>query len=300
MLNNKEKVSIKRLIMKGWLIVNSFMDNQKFVNLYKLLSDAFNKHDVSLETKRAEDISLEVGKVINDKPDFAIFWDKDIYLAERLEENGIKLFNSARSILLCDNKVLMYQELAKNNIRIPRTFIAPKTFEGLNYKNRTFLDEVIKEVGLPIVIKEAYGSFGEQVYLANNKEEANTLIDQIGYKDFLMQEFITSSKGRDIRINVVGNRAIASMLRENKEDFRSNISSGGNGLAYEPKLEYIDLAVKAAKALGLDFAGVDVMFGEDGPIICEINSNPQFASTLKATGINLADSIVEYILRQVC
>ena len=285
--------------MKGWLIVNTFMDNQKFVNLYKLLSDAFDKNNISLEIKRAEDISLEVGKPLTSKPDFAIFWDKDIYLAERLESNGIRLFNNSRAINLCDNKILMYQELAKNGINIPRTFIAPKTFEGLNYSKRDFLNSVIDEIGWPIVIKEAYGSFGEQVYLANNLQEANRIIDHLGYKDFLIQEFIASSKGKDIRINVVGDKAAASMLRENKNDFRSNISNGGNGTNYSPKQEYIDLAIKAKKALGLDFAGVDVLFGENGPIICEINSNPQFASTLKATGINLADEIVKYILRQL-
>ena len=194
----------------------------------------------------------------------------------------------------------MYQELAKNNIRIPRTFIAPKTFEGLNYKNRDFLDKVTNEIGWPIVIKEAYGSFGEQVYLAHNLDEANTIIDKIGYKDFLMQEFIVSSKGRDVRINVVGNQVVASMVRENKNDFRSNISSGGLGTSYQPNQDFIDLAVKASKALGLDFAGVDVMFDDNGPIICEVNSNPQFASTLAATGINLADYIADYILRKVC
>ena len=285
--------------MKGWLIVNTFMDNQKFVNLYKLLSDAFDKNNISLEIKRAEDISLEVGKPLTSKPDFAIFWDKDIYLAERLESNGIRLFNNSRAINLCDNKILMYQELAKNGINIPRTFIAPKTFEGLNYSKRDFLNSVIDEIGWPIVIKEAYGSFGEQVYLANNLQEANRIIDRLGYKDFLIQEFIASSKGKDIRINVVGDKAAASMLRENKNDFRSNISNGGNGTNYSPKQEYIDLAIKAKKALGLDFAGVDVLFGGNGPIICEINSNPQFASTLKATGINLADEIVKYILRQL-
>ena len=285
--------------MKGWLVVNTFMDTAKFKNLYELLSDAFKKRNVSLEIKKAEDISLEVNRPIENKPDFAIFWDKDIYLAQRLEQNGIRLFNDSKAVELCDNKILMYQELAKNNIRIPRTFIAPKTFEGLGYHKLSFLDEVIREVGFPIVIKEAYGSFGEQVYLANNKEEVEKIIEGIGYKDFLMQEFIASSKGRDIRINVVGNQAIASMLRENKNDFRSNISSGGNGVNYEPKPEYIDLAIKTAKALGLSFAGVDVMFGEDGPIICEVNSNPQFASTLKATGINLADSISDYILKQL-
>lgn len=275
------------------------MASQKFENLYKLLSDAFNKHGVSLEIKKAEDVSLEVNKPIKEKPDFAIFWDKDIYLAERLEQNGIRLFNNARAVELCDNKILMYQTLAKANIKIPRTFIAPKTFEGLGYTDLAFLDKVSKEIGWPIVIKEAYGSFGEQVYLANNKEEAIEIIKRIGYKDFLMQEFIASSKGRDIRINIVGDQIVASMLRENKNDFRSNISSGGNGTKYEPDQEYAELAIKAAKALDLSFAGVDVMFGEDGPIICEVNSNPQFASTLKATGINLADYLSNYILRQL-
>ncbi len=285
--------------MKAWLVINSFMDNQKFKNLYELLSNAFKKHNVSLEIKTASDISLEVGAKIENKPDFAIFWDKDIYLAERLEKEGVRLFNSARSVLLCDNKILMYQELANKGIRIPRTFIAPKTFEGLNYSKRDFLNKVIDEIGFPIIVKEAYGSFGEQVYLANNKESLNKIVDSLGYKDFLLQEFIASSKGRDIRINVVGNKAIVSMLRENENDFRSNISSGGTGTKFDPKPEYLDLAVKASKALGLDFAGVDVLFGEDGPIICEVNSNPQFASTLKATGINLADYIAEYILNSL-
>ena len=285
--------------MKGWLIINTFMASQKFDNLYKLLSDAFKKRGVSLEIKKAEDISLEVNKPIINKPDFAIFWDKDIYLAKRLEQNGVRLFNTSKAVELCDNKILMYQELAKNNIRIPRTFIAPKTFEGLGYVDLSFLDKVSNEIGWPIVIKEAYGSFGEQVYLADNKEAATEIIKRIGYKDFLMQEFISSSKGRDIRINVVGDQVVASMLRENKDDFRSNISSGGNGTKYEPDEEYKKLAVIASKALGLSFAGVDVMFGKDGPIICEVNSNPQFASTLKATGINLADFLTDYILRQL-
>ena len=286
--------------MNCWLIVNTFMDSEKFKNLYKLLFDAFSKRGVSLTIKRAQDISLEVGKQIDNKPDFAIFWDKDIYLAERLEEQGVRLLNNSRAINLCDNKILMYQELAKHQIKIPRTMVAPKTFEGLGYKDLSFLREAAKELGWPLIIKEAYGSFGEQVYLAKDMNGIEKIISKIGYHDFLIQEFISSSKGKDIRINVVGDKAIASMLRENKNDFRSNISNGGTGVNFAPEQDYIELAIKAAKSLGLDFAGVDVLFGQDGPIICEVNSNPQFASTLQATGINLADYIADYILRQVC
>ena len=285
--------------MQGWLVINSFMDQDKFYHLYQLLSVAFNKRQVSLTIKRAQDISLEVNKAVENKPDFVIFWDKDIYLAERLESQGIRLFNTAKAINLCDNKIFMYQALSQKGIRIPRTFIAPKTFEGLSYKNRDFIDNVIKEVGFPLIVKEAYGSFGEQVYLANNKKELNKIIDVIGYKDFLMQEYIEESAGKDIRINVVGDKVIASMLRENDQDFRSNISSGGHGTKYEPNEEFKNLALSARKALGLDFGGVDVLFGKDGPIICEVNSNPQFASTLKCTGINLADYIADYIINSL-
>ena len=285
--------------MKAWLIVNSFMKQEKFINLYEMLSLAFKKHDVNLEIKTAKGISLKVGEIMLDKPDFAIFWDKDIHLAQRLESQGIKLFNNARAVELCDNKILMYQELAKKGIKIPQTFIAPKTFEGLGYHNLSFVDDVVKQIGYPFIIKEAYGSFGEQVYLINDKQELEKVIHRIGYKDFLMQEYIEESKGRDVRINVVGKQMIVSMLRENKEDFRSNISSGGHGQYFLPPQEYIDLAIKAVSALDLDFAGVDVLFGKDGPILCEVNSNPQFKSTLDATGVNLADHIAIYILKNL-
>ena len=95
----------------------------------------------------------------------------------------------------------------------------------------------------------------------------------------------------------MGDQAVVSMLRENDNDFRSNISNGGHGSLYQPNKDFIDLALRATKALGLDFAGVDVMFGEGGPILCEVNSNPQFASTLQATGVNLADYIANYIIK---
>ena len=286
--------------MKAWLVINSFMKSDKFIHLYEMLSCAFKKYNVDLLIKKAQDISLEVGYQIKEKPDFVIFWDKDIYLADYLEKQGIKLFNSKKAIELCDNKILMYQVLKEKGVRIPRTFIAPKTFEGLGYNDLSFLDQVALEIGYPLIIKEAYGSFGEQVYLANNKSEAQEIIAKIGHKDFLMQEYISSSKGRDVRVNVVGKEVIVSMLRNNPSDFRSNISSGGSGTRYSANEDFKALAIKASEALGLDFAGVDVLFDEnEKPIICEVNSNPQFASTLKATGTNLADFIASYIMRLV-
>lgn len=288
--------------MNGWLIVNSFVDSTKFSELYSLLLEAATKQSIRLELLKGYELSDTINELYLDKelPDFAIFWDKDIMLAKQLEDMGVRLFNSSNAIDFCDNKAQTYLQLTKANIRIPKTIIAPKTFEGLGYTNFSFLKIAIKKLGLPIVIKECYGSFGQQVYLAKNEEEAEAIITKIGHKDFVFQEFISSSYGKDVRINVVGHQVIASMLRYNHNDFRSNISNGGNMKNYAVSEEQKMLAIASVDALGLDFAGVDIMFGPNNdPIVCEVNSNPHFKSTLDCTGINLAEYIIKHIIREL-
>lgn len=291
---------MKRL--NGYLVTNAFLKSEKFITLYALLKETFSHHDIDLKVVTSLDLGLNINDFFKDKvkPDFVLFYDKDIYLAERLENADIRVFNSKRAIELSDNKILMYQTLEKAGLKYPKTYCAPKTFEGLNRPDLKFLDNIEKEIGYPMVLKEAYGSFGEQVYLINSRKEMEDIIYRLNYKDFVIQEYIESSKGRDVRLNVVDDKVIVSMLRENEDDFKSNISSGGTGRLFEPTKEFKELAVKTVKAIGLDFAGVDLMFLSDGsPIICEVNSNPQFKSTLDATGVNLADYIAEYIKSQL-
>ena len=94
---------------------------------------------------------------------------------------------------------------------------------------------------------------------------------------------------------------VATVYRSNANDFRSNITLGGDKKPYQPSLEQQQTAINAVKALGLDFAGVDVMFGEnDTPIVCEVNSNPHFKSTLECTGIDLALNIADYVIEKLC
>ena len=111
----------------------------------------------------------------------------------------------------------------------------------------------------------------------------------------IFQEFIAESKGKDIRINMVGNQAVASMLRYNNNDFRANITNGGSMKNYTPTEEEIAVAQKVCKALNLDFGGVDILFGKNGPIVCEVNSNAHFKNIFDCTGVNVADYIGEYI-----
>ncbi len=284
---------------KGWLVINSFVKHDKFFEIYNMLLAAGEKKSVALELKTTTDLLFEVGSSMEEleKPDFVLFWDKDIYLAQRLERLGLHVFNSSKAIELCDNKILTAMALEQAGVRTPKTVVAPKTYEGTGYNNRLFLERAEELLGFPMVVKEAYGSFGAQVYLVQNREELYGLVDRIHHKPFLMQEFIAESYGRDVRVNVVGGKVIASMLRHNENDFRSNITNGGSMAQVEITEDQAKLAIQACEALELDFAGVDVLFGPEGtPIICEVNSNPHFKSTWECTGVDLSEYIMEHIV----
>lgn len=281
--------------MLGWLIVNGFLGSNKFNELYNYLQNSANEYGISLQIKSNDDLVGELSSGFEKLPDFAIFWDKDVYLAKRLEESGVRLFNSATAVEICDNKILTALTL-NDKVKTPKTIIAPKTFEGVNYGDKTFLKNATKELGFPLIIKEAYGSFGHQVYLANDYQSAEKIVDRLGHKDFLMQEFISSSYGKDVRVNVVGGKVVCAMLRYNENDFRSNISSGGKMKKITLNSKQKELAVKVCSIIGLDFAGVDILFGEnDQPILCEVNSNPHFKSSLECTGVDMSKEIIKYI-----
>ncbi|MEI3162846.1 MAG: RimK family alpha-L-glutamate ligase [Lachnospirales bacterium] len=277
--------------MTGWLVVNGFLHSDKFNEIYNWLKTAFEKkgHTIDVYTN----IELSNITEITNKPDFVLFWDKDIPLAKRLEKMGLKLFNSALAIENCDNKALTYIEL-KGIVNMPKTIVAPMTYRNIGYNNTDFVKNAIDKLGLPIVIKECYGSFGQQVYLGESYEKAIEIVTNTN-EPLIFQEFIAESKGKDIRINMVGNQAVASMLRYNNNDFRANITNGGSMKNYTPTEEEIAVAQKVCKALNLDFGGVDILFGKNGPIVCEVNSNAHFKNIFDCTGVNVADYIGEYI-----
>ena len=287
--------------MRGWLIVNSFVSSEKFLEIYDLIKEQALSRDIEFEIKKTDSLmcSVQSGFKDLDLPDFGIFWDKDILLAKRLEDAGLRLFNSSSSIEACDNKALTYIILNKAKLPFPKTFFSPKAFPGTGINSLAFLDAIEKELDYPMVIKEAYGSFGQQVHLAKDRANAEAIISDIGSRPFLLQEFIEESSGRDVRVNVVGGKVVSSMLRFNPSDFRSNITNGGSMKRYEIDKEQESLAIEASNALGLDFSGVDVLFGKNGPLICEVNSNAHFKSSLDCTGVNMAEHIIDHIINEL-
>ncbi len=284
--------------MKGWLIVNNFMKSRKFEELYGYISRAAVKEGIELQSLKTGELphSVNALREIVKTVDFALFWDKDVVFARQLEACGLRLFNSADAIEKCDNKAYTAVELEKAGIKTPETYVAPLTFEGVPMEDLGFAEKAAEKLGFPMVVKEFAGSFGDQVYLAENMDSLKKIILSMGHKGFLMQKFVEESKGRDLRINVVGGKVVSAMVRYSVNgDFRSNVTRGGHALAYEPDQRQITAALNACKALGLDFAGVDVLLGTKEPLVCEVNSNPSFKRALDATGIDLSELIMGHI-----
>lgn len=271
--------------MKGILAVNHFLNTAKFSELHSRLVEAAKKENIELEIKT----NLELAT--NDPQcDFVLFWDKDINLARRLEKLGLPVFNNADSIEKCDDKARTYIELS-DTVPQPKTLVAPKTYFKADYTE--FVDHAIEILGLPLVFKECFGSFGEQVFLCKTKEE---IISRITERPFILQEFIASSAGRDKRIEVVGGRVVAAMERFNESDFRSNVTNGGKMKPCEPSQAECDIAVAACEKLGLTFGGVDLL---EGGIVCEVNSNAHIINIMNCTGIDIAAEIFKEIKRKI-
>ena len=290
----------------GWILYNkNFEDNKKFSEHIDWFVQVSKELDISLEAKSNTDVmfllsdSIQSQQVSDGKPDFVIFFDKDIRLAQSLEAVGIRVFNSSKAIEICDDKSLTHVVLSKNNIKTPKTILCPKSFFGFQEKELSFLSHVSNELSFPLILKEAFGSFGNEVYLINNKEELLQKTIELSPKQILFQEYIKESSGKDIRMYIVGGEYVGAVIRANADDFRANVSSGGTMTDYTPTKDEVEIAKKSCLAIGLDFAGVDILFGVNGPLICEVNSNAHMKNFYNVTGVDVVRKIFEHILKNI-
>ena len=289
---------------KGYIIINGFLREEKFFSLYSALKQSADKAGLQLELKTNIELMCDIasGKTVANEtlPPFAIFWDKDVRLAKTLEAAGMKLFNSASAIELCDDKSLTHIALM-NRVPQPKTVLIPLTFPRVGYTDCTSLEKIAAYLGFPFVIKQCFGSFGAGVYLARNMDEAKAALMKTAGGAAIAQQYIASSFARDIRAYVVSDKVAAAMLRHNESgDFRANVAQGGKADAYALNEAQAALAVRTAQILGCTFAGVDLLFGENGEMtVCEVNSNAHFAGISAATGVNIADKIIEAVTQRI-
>jgi gamma-F420-2:alpha-L-glutamate ligase len=287
--------------MKGYVVINSFLKLKDLPLQIKLLQEAGKAFNLELTVVGHSQLCLPLAqlqaKLTNEQITFAIYYDKDLYLAFLLEKCGLRLFNPAKAIELCDDKGLTYLALLQSNIKMPQTIIAPKTYVN-SFPDLSFLDN-ISPLGYPLVIKENFGSYGQQVYLVQDRMQCEAIVKQLAGKPLLFQQFIRGAYGQDLRLHVVGKTVVAAMKRTNTNDFRANISNGGTMEIYEPSIEQKTMAVAATQSLGLDMAGVDILVDGHVNYLCEVNSNAHFINLQHCTGTNIAHVIMEYINDQL-
>ncbi len=290
--------------MKGWLIYNGSLQTEKFQQIHTRYLDQAKKKGIHLTLKRNDEVMVLLGEThepLTERAiDFVLFLDKDVLLAKQLEALGLAVFNSSQAIEQCDNKGLMHHIFATKKIRQPKTIIAPLIFQTGETFPATFLDQVTKTLGFPMIVKKSFGSFGEGVYLVKSMAELKQKSEALKHTPHLYQQYIQSSHGRDMRVHVVGNEVIASMLRQSETDFRANVTNGGKMSVVDVPAAFKQLALEATAALDLDFSGVDLLFDQENqPIVCEVNSNAHIENIYQATGIDVSEAILSHIMAHV-
>ncbi len=215
-------------------------------------------------------------------------------VVRQFEARGTFTLNEATAISRSRDKLRSLQLLAKAKLSVPKTVFANKS---------TDLEEVFDYLGgAPVIIKILEGTQGVGVILAESEKTARSTIETFyGIKtDIIIQEFIKEAGGADIRAFVVGDQVVACMKRQGKEgEFRSNLHQGGHTEEINLTEEEVALAIKAAAALQLNVAGVDLIRSSRGPMVIEVNSSPGLEGIEKHSGIDVSGKIIEFIEQKV-
>jgi ribosomal protein S6--L-glutamate ligase len=214
-------------------------------------------------------------------------------VVRQLEAQGVPVVNGAEAIARSRDKLRALQELAGAGVDVPRTVLA---------RGGGDVGALVEQVGgLPAILKLIQGTQGVGVMIAHSGAEVESILStmwDLG-QEILLQEFIAESRGRDVRALVVGDRVVGAMRREAKTgEFRSNIHRGAEGSPIELTADYAQAAVRAARVLGLDVAGVDLLEAKSGPKVLEVNSSPGFQGLESATGLDIAGAIADHLLTQ--
>lgn len=214
-------------------------------------------------------------------------------IVRQFEVMGVVSANPSQGITRSRDKLRCMQILSGAGIGLPVTGFAKNTHD---------VDDLIKMVGgAPLVIKLLEGTQGIGVVLAETKKAASSVIEAffgLG-SNILIQEFIKESKGTDIRVFVVDGKVVGAMKRTAKDgEFRSNLHRGGTAELIKLSKAEKETALRAARELGLTVCGVDMLPSDRGPLVLEVNSSPGLEGIEKATGKDVASTVIEYVERQ--
>ncbi|MDB5492057.1 MAG: ribosomal protein modification protein [Micavibrio sp.] len=211
------------------------------------------------------------------------------------ESLQVPMINSSMTIETVADKIQTGQRLAAKGFPIPRTILG---------KFPVDVPLIEEKLGFPLVIKTLRGTRGGGVFLSKTKEQFKDVTDLLAGANpnihFLFQEYISKSHGRDLRVFVAGKKVVACMERKAADgNFKSNISLGGSGAPYPVDNEISTLALGVAQTLGLDMAGIDLLFNEGNYEVCEANSSPGFKGLETYCNVNVAEEVLKIGLEKV-
>lgn len=294
--------------MRGWIIYkdNALLLRQEAYEIHRLLEVAkeenidlqvFSPDQFELTVTRDDEKSILIDGKKHKLPDFVLprMGAGTTYFAlaiiRHLERLGVYCINSSHSIETVKDKLFAQQILAEKNLPTPDTMLV---------KFPINVDLVEKHIGFPVVLKTLSGSQGSGVFLSKSKDELDDLLQLIESTNpkanIILQQFVKSSFGRDLRVFTIGGRAVACYERNSQgAKFKANISAGGIGKSHPitPEIEW--LATQTANVLGLEVAGIDLLFDEQHFKVCEANSSPGFEGLEAATNMNIAKDIFHFI-----
>ena len=215
-------------------------------------------------------------------------------VVRQFEQMGVFSLNSSSAIGSARDKLRSTQILSRHEVGIPPTAFARD--------RATFTHSIATVGGAPVVIKLLEGTQGIGVILAETSKVAEAIIETLHStrQDVVIQRFVSESRGRDIRAFVVGDRVVAAMSRQaTGDEFRANLHRGGRATKIDIDPAFERTAIVSAQVMGLHVAGVDMLEGPDGPQVLEVNSSPGLEGIESATGVDVAQAIVEHLERSV-
>jgi gamma-F420-2:alpha-L-glutamate ligase len=294
--------------MNGWILYkNNVKESYETLRLVEEFEKqgikirVVNPQDVDIFVDRDDRKSIRVGFKSRPLPDFVIprtgsgttYFIKAII--RHLERLGVILINGSDAIDNVKDKLYTQQVLGQSSLPVPKTLLV---------KHPIDIDFVEKNIGYPAIIKTLSGSFGAGVFLVETKKQLTQLLKMAEITkpsyNIIVQEFIKESFGKDLRVLVINGKVVGCMMRQSvDDDFRANITRGGEAIPYQIDDDIEWLGGESARLLKLDIAGVDLLFDEGNYKICEVNSSPGFEGMDKFTKTNIAEKIVTYVTHKI-
>lgn len=280
--------------MEGWMNIGWLLykredveKNRHYINLYV---EKFLKYDVEIKTVVLEE--EDMGRLAErQKPAFVLNRSRNWEAVKNLEEMGVRVFNRSEVTKIANSKTETYRHL-EGIVPFMEVDSTGCGIEGFETGQRD------KKFDYPYVIKSDSGHGGNEVFLVNNLSEEEKALSEIGNKSYLKQK-CCSDMGRDVRVYILGNNIVKSMLRTSTESFKSNYSLGGSAREYELNLEERDMVEKILERIPMDYGGIDFIFHKGRAIFNEIEDAVGARMLYQAAKTDIVRLYSEYIAEQI-